>query len=87
MFEKIPACNRWISLKCKDLLEGKNQITAKLTNGFSTVLVGNNPCKYDIQNINVSCYLDVWISVYRNSNETALTWQKQLKRQSLGQTP
>ena len=64
MFEKIPASNRWISLKCKDLLEGKNQIITKLTNGFSIVLLGNNPCKYDIQNINVSCYLDVWISVY-----------------------
>ena len=65
MFEKIPASNRWISLKGKDLLEGKNQITAQLTNGFSIVLLGNNSCKYDIQNINVSCYLDVWISVYR----------------------
>ena len=79
MFEKIPASNRWISLKCKDLLERKNQITAQRTNVFSTVLLGNNPCKYDIQNINVSCYLDVWISVYRTgikSNETALTWEK-----------
>ena len=64
MFEKIPASNRWISLKCKDLLEGKNQIIAKLTNGFSIVLLGNNPCKYDIQNIIFTCYLDVWISVY-----------------------
>ena len=64
MFEKTPAFNRWISLKCKDLLEGKNQIITKLTTGFSIVLLGNNPCKYDIQNINVSCYLDVWISVY-----------------------
>ena len=26
MFEKIPASNRWISLKGKDLLEGKDQI-------------------------------------------------------------
>ena len=56
MFEKIPASNRWISLECKDLLEGKNQITAQLRNGFSIVLLVNNPCKYDIQNINVSCY-------------------------------
>ena len=65
MFEKIPASNRWISLKCKDLLQGKNQITAQLTNGFLIVLLGKNPCKYDIHNVNVSCYLDVWISVYR----------------------
>ena len=64
MFEKTPASNRWISLKCKDLLEGKNQIITKLTNAFSILLLGNNPCKYDIQNIDVSCYLDVWISVY-----------------------
>ena len=57
MFEKIPASNRWISLESKDLLEGKNQITAQLIkNGFSIVLLVNNPCKYDIQNINVSCY-------------------------------
>ena len=45
MFEKIPASNRWISLKGKDLLEGKDQITSQLTNGFSLVLLGNNPCK------------------------------------------
>ena len=64
MFEKIPASNRWISLNGKDLLEGKNQITAQLTNGFSIFLLGNKPCKYDIQNIIFSCYLDVWISVY-----------------------
>ena len=64
MFEKIPASNRWISLKRKDLLEGKNQITAQLTNGFSIFLLRNKPCKYDIQNIIFSCYLDVWISVY-----------------------
>ena len=56
MFEKIPASSRWISLESKDLLEGKNQITAQLRNGFSIVLLVNNPCKYDIQNINVSCY-------------------------------
>ena len=53
MFEKIRASNRWISLECKDLLEGKNKITAQLRNGFSIVLLGNNQCKYDIQNINV----------------------------------
>ena len=45
MFEKIPASNRWISLKRKDLLEGKDQIKAQPTNGFSIVLLGNNPCK------------------------------------------
>ena len=51
MFEKIPASNRWISLNGKDLLKSKNRITAQLTNGFSIFLLGNNPCKYDIQNI------------------------------------
>ena len=80
MFEKIPAANRLISLKGRDLLEGKKQIAAKLTNGFSIVSPGNNPCKEDIQNINVSCYF----SVYRTHGKT---WQKQLKRQSIGQTP
>ena len=34
MFEKTPASNRWISLKCKDLLEGENQIITQLRNGF-----------------------------------------------------
>ena len=52
MFEKIPSSNRWISLESKDLLEGKNQITVQLRNGLSIVLLGNIPCKYDIQNIN-----------------------------------
>ena len=43
----------------------KNQITAQLINGLSIILLGNYPCKYDIQIINVNCYQDVWISVYR----------------------
>ena len=43
MFEKTPASNRWISLKCKDLLEGENQIITQLRNGFSIVLLGNIP--------------------------------------------
>ena len=48
MFEKTPASNRLISLKCKDLLEGENQIITQLRNGFSIVLLGNNRCKIDI---------------------------------------
>ena len=65
MFVKIPTSNRWISLKGKDLLEGKKQITAQLTNGFSIVLLGDSLCKYDIQNINVSCYFSVYRTVMK----------------------
>ena len=52
----------WSLTFCKQV---KNQITTQLINGLSIILLGNYPCKHDIQIINVNCYQDVWISVYR----------------------
>ena len=81
MFEKIPASNRWISLESKDLLEGKNQITAQLRNGFSIIwIISVNMTFKILMLVVIKMYALVFIEQQWNCIKMAKTAEKTINR-------